>query len=162
MELNMLREFNLVSEQFERGQYNLGIISSLIVKIRRFNKSLTPEQAQILLEIPKNVLQNDVTLKDDEGKWARTNAGYFSGNMTQTKDPFIREMKAKFSSGNYELADIARLTEYTQKNFKKLEVEFILRNPEVTLRDDVELIPGSSFLQSGRVFAAVINKALSI
>ncbi len=161
-DMTMERDFNVFKEDFLNGDFDLNTIVELIIKVRHYRNKLTSEQAAILLEIPLNVLENDVELKNN-GDWQRRNSDHFSGNMGANID-YIKELRDKIMSNNYELNDIYDLTKYVQENFASLSgsVEYLLRNAEVTIRNDVNLYSYSNFNKSGKVFAKYIEKALNI
>lgn len=161
-DLSTVRDFFILKDSFESGDFNLQIASNLIVKIREHRKDLTSEQVALLLEIPLNVLENDVELINP-GSWQESNKKYFIGNMDVNNSDYIKALKEKISNATFELEDIHELTKYVQDNFEELSlgVDFLLRNAEVTIRDDVKLNPYSTFNQSGKAFAHYIERAFS-
>ncbi|MCA1028854.1 hypothetical protein [Cytobacillus kochii] len=159
-DLSMVRDFFIIKEAFENGDFSLQTVSELIITIRRYRDELTSEQAVLLLEIPLNVLENDVELKED-GLWQKSNRDYFSGNMNVHDSDYIKELKERITLASFGLEDISDLTKYIQGNFKELSmsVEFLLRNVEVTIRDDVKLNAHSTFNKSGKAFAHYIERS---
>ncbi|MEK5393987.1 hypothetical protein NSQ59_27185 [Margalitia sp. FSL K6-0131] len=158
-DLSMVRDFFIIKEAFENGDFSLQTISDLIVTIRTYRNKLTSEQAVLLLDIPLNVLENDVELKDN-GLWQKSNRDYFSGNMNVHDSDYIKELKERITLASFGLKDIYDLTKYVQGNFKVLSgVDFLLRNAEVTIRDDVKLKTYSTFNNSGKAFAFYIERA---
>ena len=161
--LDIKRDFGRISQEFREGNFSLQTVSRLIEIIRLYRKNLTPETASILLEIPINVLENDVELKNSE-KWVKENSDYFAGNITWVDSDFLIDMKKKFYEGKFDLNTIIKLTRHVKDNFEELwsASEFLLRNTEVTIRDDVEISKYSNFSHSGNTFANQIDSALSI
>lgn len=159
-DLSMVRDFFIIKEEFENGDFSLQTVSDLIVTIRTYRNKLTSEQAVLLLDIPLNVLENDVELKDN-GLWQKSNRDYFSGNMNGHDSDYIKELKERITLASFGLEDIYDLTKYVQGNFKELSmsVDFLLRNAEVTIRDDVKLNTYSTFNKSGKAFAHYIERA---
>ena len=157
--LRMKRDFNLISVAFRSGEFNLETLAKLIEQIRDAKQILSKEQAEMLLEVPIDVLESDVALRAPES-FARENSEYFYGNMRHLH---INDVDAKFKLARYDLDDIRSLTAHIQTDFCALRdhVEYLLRIPEVTLRDHVKLKEDSSYLKSGRVFADQIDKAMN-
>lgn len=162
MKLQTKRDFNKLAQEFMNNKFDLTTVSNLIVLVRGYNKEISKYEAELLLEIPLNVLSNDVELID-ESEWADKNAGYFEGNITWTDDDFKNFWKSKFSSGKYGLKDIIELCKVVSEDFEKYRnsCEFLLRNVEVTLRDDVKIKKSSNFKDSGNVFSSHILKAIN-
>ena len=161
--MDMERDLNSISKLFKLGEFNLQTISNLVVYIREHRRLLTPEQAALLLEIPINVLKNDVELKKP-AKWKIDNADYFGGNITWVSTKYFDELKKKFYSANFELGDIIDIAEHVKNDYDNLSSasEFLLRNVEVVIRDDVDLTSYSNFHDSGAVFSKYIDKAIGI
>lgn len=163
IDLQMLRAFNEISEEFlNRDKISLDTVSNLIVSIRLYRYELSKKQLRVLLQIPLNILQNDVELKDPTGY--TIHGDYFSGNMVLRGDDFMDVLKKKFSSSMFSLEDVTTLTKYIRDNIENIkgEIEYMLRIPEVTIRDDVHLISSSNFGRSGRVFSKIIDNAMGL
>lgn len=156
--MNMQRDFNEISEKFRKGEFSLQTVSYLVTMIRNCANTLVEQELDLPLEIPMNVLQNDVEVIN-LGKWQNDNTRYFAEN-SHSYNPLYQ----KFNSGAFYLNDVYVVTSYVQHNFIKLGIDrdFLLRIPEVTLRDDVALVKGSNFMGSGRVFANYIDKAIQL
>lgn len=161
--IQMERDLNSISRLFKSGEYDLQTISKLVVYIRKYRNLLTPDQAALLLEIPINILKNDVELKSPN-KWQKDNAEYFGGNITWVKTEYFNELRKKFFSANFELDDIIDIAEHVKDDYENLSraSEFLLRNVEVAIRDDVNVLRYSDFKDSGAVFAKYIDKAIDI
>lgn len=159
--LQTIRNFQPIKEAFESGSYDLGTVATLLSEIRANRNNLSGRQAMMLLEIPLNVLKEDVQLKTRES-WAMENRTYFSGNMNSTGDAYLDQLKQTFESGVFKLQEIYDLTAYVRANFISLDgrVEFLLRNAESTLSFDAQLMKGSTFYDTGRAFAKHIEIAL--
>ena len=162
MELQTKKDFNKLAQEFMNDKFSLTTVSNLIVLVRRYRKEFSKDEAKLLLEIPLNVLSNDVELIN-ELEWADKPSGYFGGNITWIDDDFKNTWKPKFSSGNYGLKDIIELCKVVSEDFHKYRssCEFLLRNVEVTLRDDVKIKKSSNFKDSGNVFSSHILKVIN-
>ncbi|MEG0133513.1 MAG: hypothetical protein RR891_06120 [Clostridium sp.] len=160
MELQTKRNFNVIAKEFESNNFKIETVSQIIVCLRKHKSDLTDQQAKTLLQIPIDVLENDVELKN-EIKWQQENSSYFAGNITWADDDFKRLWKDKFTNKSYDLMDIAELCKTVANNFTKYREasEFLLRNVEVTLRDDVDIRSYSNFYKSGNVFS---NEILNV
>lgn len=163
MKLQVQRDFYKVANEFKSGQYDIDIVSRIIVLVREYREELTVEAAKALLEIPINVLEKDVELINDK-TWALDNSSYFYGNITWMDSTFQEKWRTKFASGSYTLEDIAELCRIISSNFDiyRSASEFLLRNVEVTLRDDVRLYKYSNFNDSGFVFYKKIVEAINL
>ena len=82
--------------------------------------------------------------------------------MNENDSEYIATLKERIKTESYGLEYICELTRHIQANFEKaLSKEFLLRNAEVTIRNDVTLYPYSTFNQSGKAFAHYIERAFS-
>lgn len=153
MELEAKRLLYDIALKFKDGTYTTKTLSEMIVILRENKEQITDAEAKQLLEIPVNCLQNDVEIKNDE-KWADENASYLGGNITWVDKDFQDKWRNRFYSGNYGLQDVIELTQIVKNNFAKYRraSEFLLRNAEVVLREDVVLKGNSKFKQHGEVF----------
>ncbi|MBI4855912.1 MAG: hypothetical protein HY818_04115 [Acetobacterium woodii] len=162
MDLNAKRDFNVLCKSFRDGSFDVETVSNLLVNIRRHYNTLSEEQSKCLLDLVINVLENDAELKN-EIKWAKMNSSYFAKNVTNTgNSKYYDELRHNFESGNYNLDTITELTKAVRNDLNNLScaVDFLLRIPEVTLRDDVNIFSYSNFKLSGDVFANEINKIM--
>ncbi|WP_322904796.1 hypothetical protein [Paenibacillus campi] len=160
--LSMLRNFNELYEDFQNGQFDLVTVSNILVSIRKYENDLTHEQIKLLLNIPINIMEHDVEISNYSEFMEF--GGYFSGNITSQDDEILNKFKEKFRLKQYDLQDIISLTKYVQDNIELIDsdIELILRNPEVTIRDDIKLLEYSNFKKSGRVFAKQIKEAVDL
>jgi len=158
--LQVIRRLNEFVRNFEDGSFDLQTISSLVSLIRYYRGFLSDGQFRNLIQIPIDVLDNDVEISNEE-KFIRF-GGYYSGNIRPTKDKYLSDLKVKFSNRGHELEDILNFTIYIHDNIDKLryEIEFLLRNTEVVLRDDVKLLSYSNFKTSGNIFAQQIKNTM--
>jgi len=164
--INLKRKFNKISKDFKNNNFKLDTVAALVDEIRRGISSLTAQEAELLLEIPISVLETDVELTNLE-EWKEQNRKYFSENMT-LDDLYIINLKNKFKEGFYDLDDIKNLTLYIKDNFDDLNDKFgrttglLLRNVEVTIREDVKLINNDNFYASGNIFSQYIDEAINL
>lgn len=160
-DLELIRDFYEISQSFSEGNYDLLTISGIISKIRSYAAILSPEEARILLDIPISILENDVELINPN-KWAEKNSGYFAGNITWVDSNYFNQLKTKFAYGSFDLNDIVDLVKKVRDDYLNLYLasEFLLRNVEVTFRDDVKLVDVARFHKNGNLFAEQIKKAI--
>lgn len=164
--INLKRKFNKISKDFKNNNFKLDTVAALVDEIRRGISSLTAQEAELLLEIPISVLETDVELTNLK-EWKEENRKYFSENMA-LEDLYIMELKNKFKEGSYDLDDIKNLTLYIKENFENLNDKFgrstglLLRNVEVTIREDVKLINNDNFYASGNIFSQYIDEAINL
>lgn len=161
--MQMERDLNSISKLFKLGEFDLQTVSNLVVYIRQYRHLLTAEQAALLLEIPIDILKNDVELIKPN-KWQIDNADYFGGNIIWVSTEYFDELKKKFYSADFELEDIIDIAEHVKNDYENLSSasEFLLRNVEVVIRDDLNLVSYSNFKDSGEIFAKYIDKAINI
>lgn len=160
--IDMLREFSLLINAFSEDN-NLSFENvAVLFEVTRFYKNeLTGEQIRQLLEIPLDILENLVELKVLD--WAKKNRDYFTGNMAITEEnEFLNYLKKKFESATFELEDVTLLTRYIHDNIDNFgsELEFLLRIPEVTIRDDVRFIEEYNLEGRGLVYSKIIEKVI--
>jgi hypothetical protein len=157
-----MRSFNEISEEFMSADFGLDTVSSLIACMRLQRKNLSNDQMKNLLEIPIDVLSNDVVLKND--KEFQAEANYFYGNIgSLARDhEYLQSFISRMNAGELTLNDMISYTKYIQDNPPLHESDFLLRNTEVTIRDFVQLSSLNNFRRSGRVFANLIDRIIGI
>ena len=139
MNIECKNDFLSIAKRFEREKIlSLTTVSCLIEYIRLHKRKINAEEAKALLEIPIEVLKNSYLICPK--RYVEMNRCYFSGNITWTEEPFTSQWKSRFE-GKFDLNEIIELTEIVANNFEKysLASEFLLRNAEVTIRDDIKL-----------------------
>ena len=153
MELETRRLFFNIAQKFQQNNYTISTVSKIIVILRKNKGQITDLEAKRLLEIPINILKNDVEVINKE-KWINENSSYFAGNVTCVGNAFQQKWGKKFYNGDFDLSDIIELTEIVKNNFGNYRgaSEYLLRNAEATLRDDVILKSYSTFLKDGIFF----------
>lgn len=162
MKFDTKRLFYDIAQKFKDNEYSISTVSEIITTLRENKDEITDLEAEKLLEIPINILKNDVDIQDEKN-WANDNASYFGSNVTWVDSNFQEKWKNKFYSKNFQLSDVIELTEIVKNNFKKYRdaSEFLLRNAEVTLRDDVVLKSHSSFKRHGDFFYEEIKNLIN-
>ena len=164
--LSLKNRFLKVGNKFKIGDFNLTTIASIIDEIRYSVGELTSDEVTLLLEIPISVLKVDVDLSD-EILWRNENMDYFAGNLC-IEDDFGMELRKKVLEGNCDINDMSLSLEYVKDNYNRLinrhgrNIELILRNPEVTLREDCRIINEDKFISKGALFAKYIDKAINL
>lgn len=161
MESEIKSKFYEIAKEFKNDQFDLKTVARIIIFIRSERKDLTAQEARLLLQIPINVLENDIELIN-KPKWVEENGSYFVGNITWADNEFTDKWKTRFSKDNFGLADMVELCKIIADDFDKYRscCEFVLRNPEVTLRNDVKLKKSSNFNYRGELYYEEILKAL--
>lgn len=137
MNLECKNDFINVVKKFEKG-FDVSTASLFIVYVRAHRKEISAEEAKLLLEIPLLVLKNAYLI--DPKNWVEKRGSYFAGNITWAEESFTKEWKSRFR-GNFSLYDIIYLCEIIANDFDTYRIpsEFLLRNVEVTIRDDIDL-----------------------
>jgi len=160
--LHVMRSFNAVSEEFLSENLSLSTISDLISTIRTHRAELTSDQYKNLLEIPLDVLKHDVVLEDQD-KFQKS-GDYFCGNIGRLalEHEFLQSFVDRIKSNTLDLKDMVAYIEFIQDNPSVHRNDYLLRNPEVTIRDFVLLDNLSSFKRSGRVYARLIDRIIVI
>ena len=155
MDLQTQIHFASVYSKFQNEVHTPSDIGKLI-EIVRYNKhSISDEAKKLILQIPLCVLETQVELKNPTD-WSTTNGDYFSGNYAQ------EPLHSRFASNNFDLSIMVDCLNEILSDSTKLNSDFHLRNPEVTLRDDVIIKNYSNFKESGKLFARIMDKAFDL
>lgn len=136
-------EFAEILVKLRGKQATVSDLSQLLYLVRLYKKEIPDDIKLIMLSIPNIVLRDNCELKSDAGKWASKYGEYFSGNCVN-----LVEWKNKFSSKCFDLKDMSDFMKYVLEDQERLNSDFYLRNPEVTLRDDVCIKSGENFRMS--------------
>lgn len=147
--------FAEVLAKLKEKKATISDISRLIGLVRSYKKEIPDDVKLVILSIPSLVLREKCDLKDDVAIWANKNGEYFSGNCTGLDD-----WKEKFWSKNFDLHDMNDFMEFILADSSRLNSDFYLRNPEMTLSDDVCLKYEESFKNEQIVYAMVLERAL--
>lgn len=164
--LTLKRRFLKISNKFRTGSFNLGAVSGIIDEIRFSIGELTSDEVELLLEIPISVLKLDVDL-NDEDIWCEENIDYFAGNLC-IEDEFVMDLRKRVLEGQCSINDMWGSLEYVKNNYNKLRnrhgrnIELILRNPEITIREDCKIVNEEEFRNSGELFAQYVDKAINL
>lgn len=94
------------------------------------------------------VCLESASFKIPTDQWQKANTHYFAGNCGSSQ-----ELRNKFMSGSFGIDDLIKCVE-TARNNK--DYQFLLRNPEVVLRDDVSLDDATIKLYSC-VFVSILE-----
>ncbi len=148
-------DFSDVLANLKEKRATVADLSKLIELVRRHKRDIPDDVKSIILSIPHLVLREKCDLKDAVAVWANTNGTYFSGNC-----PGLGNWKQKFESGSFDLHDMNDFMGFILGHSSRLNSDFYLRNPEVTLRDDVCLKDPKSFQNEQVVYAMVLENAL--
>lgn len=168
MDLTLKRRLFKISNQFKKGDFNLGTISTLLEELSFSLGGLNTDEVKLLLEIPISVLKVDADLKD-KSHWCEKNKEYFAGNLCLHKeDEFVLSLRKNILKGDYSINDMWHSLEYVKDNYDELidkhgtNIELILRSPNVTIRDDCKLVNEDQFISSGELFAKYVDKAINL
>lgn len=148
-------EFAEILVKLREKQATVSDLSQLLYLVRLYKKEIPDDIKLIMLSILNIVLRDNCELKSDAGKWASKYGEYFSGNCVN-----LVEWKNKFSSKCFDLKDMSNFMKYVLEDQERLNSDFYLRNPEVTLRDDVCIKSGRKFQNEQIIYAMVLEKAL--
>lgn len=155
MNLNTQIQFADFYSKFLNETHTMSDIGLLIQRIRENKHDISDDAAKILLQIPLCVLENQSEIKN-EVLWAKSNGSYFSGNYAQ--EPFY----SKFNSCTFDLNTIIECLMDIMSDDSKLKSDFHLRNPEVTLCHDASVKVYSSFKESGKIYARIMEEAFTL
>ena len=129
---------------------------SQLPSLVRYHKKEIPDNVKIaILGIPSILLRDKCELKKSVSKWAGENGEYFAGNCVN-----LEEWKEKFNSKCFDLNDMSNFMKYVLEDSQRLNSDFYLRNPEVTLRDEVCIKDEKKFQNEQIIYAMVLEKAL--
>lgn len=152
MNLQTQIKFANIYSKFQNETHTPNDVGRLIEILRMNKHSISDNAKKLLLQIPLCVLENQVELISPTD-WASKNSSYFSGNYAQ------EPLHSRFSSKNFNLDIMVDCLNEIISDEAKLNSDFHLRNPEVTLRDDVCVKKYSNFKESGKIFARIMGKA---
>ncbi|MGE4282347.1 MAG: hypothetical protein AB7G87_01360 [Clostridia bacterium] len=162
-DLYLKRGFNIVAQEFLSDSCSLRTVSHLIREIRTHRDILTIDQYNNLLEIPLNVLRHDVVIKDNS-KLQEYGGDYFLGNIMglEREYEFLRLFTDRIKSKVLAINDMCSYIEFIQAQPDLKRSDFLLRNPEVFIKDYVRLDDLTNFGWSGRVFANMVDRIMGI
>lgn len=152
MELQTQIKFANIYSKFYNEEHTPSDIGRLIEILRENKKSISDESKKLLLQIPLCVLEHQVQITNIND-WANQNGHYFAGNYAQ------EPLHSRFESNNFDLSIIVECLKEVIADSLKLNSDFHLRNPEVTLQHDVSVKDYSNFKESGKIFAHIMDKA---
>ena len=155
MELEIQANFVEILKKLRGRQATLSDISQLIVLVRCYKKKIPDEIKRVILSIPNIILREQCKLKNGAEDWANKFGEYFSNNCVE-----LTEWQKKFGSKNFDLQDMSDFMEYILEEPKRLNSDFYLRNPEVTLRESVCLKSERKFQYEQIRYALILEKAL--
>lgn len=152
MKLQTQIKFAEIYSKFQHEEHTLTDISELVRLVRVNRKDIPDDVKKILLSIPLCVLENQVELTNP-ADWSSNNGSYFAGNYAQ------EPLHSRFKSKKFDLNIMVECLNEIIADSSKLNSDFHLRNPEVTLRDYVKVKIYSNFKESGIIFAHIMDKA---
>lgn len=136
-------------------ELNEGRIQSLSLVWDMFDlySSLFSEELRKVLILSVADALSQATIKKPK-EWAEKNASYFYGNCVGNEG-----WKKTFGSGEYDLESLVSFTKEIAKDPTSNAIIYWLRNPSVTLRDDVSFpnFSTESLKQQGRAYADTLN-----
>lgn len=152
MDLQTQIKFADIYSKFYNEKHTPSDIGKLIQMLRENKQHISDESKKVLLQIPLCVLENQVEI-ENVSDWAEKNSHYFAGNYAQ------EPLHSRFESKNFDISIMVECLNEIIADTSKLNSDFHLRNPEVTLRDDVHIKDYSNFKESGKLFAHIMDKA---
>lgn len=148
-------EFAEILVKLRERQATISDLSQLL-NLVRFHKKEIPDDVKLaILRIPQTLLKDNCKLKNSVGEWASKNGEYFASNCVN-----LEEWKEKFNGKCFDLNDMSNFMNYVLEDPERLNSDFYLRNPEVTLRDDVCVRHEKKFQNEQIIYAMVLEKAL--
>ncbi len=148
-------EFAEVLGKLRERQATVSDLSQLLSLVKLHKREIPDDVKLVILSIPNIVLRDNCELKNSVGEWVSKNGGYFAGNCAE-----LEEWSEKFNSKCFDLNDMSNFMEYVLEDPGRLNSDFYLRNPEVTLRDDVCIKSERKFQNEQIIYAMVLEKAL--
>lgn len=152
MELQTQIKFSNIYSKFYNEEHTPADVGKLIEVLRDNKRFISDNAAKLLLQIPLCILENQVELKNS-ATWAKQNGDYFARNYAQ------EPLHSRFDSKDFDLNIMVDCLNEIISDSSKLNSPFHLRNPEVTLRDDVIIKEYTNFKESGKLFARILDKA---
>ena len=148
-------EFDEVLGKLRERQATVSDLSQLLSLVKLHKREIPDDVKLVILSIPNIVLRDNCELKNSVGEWVSKNGEYFAGNCAE-----LEEWSEKFNSNCFDLNDMSNFMEYVLEDPGRLNSDFYLRNPEVTLRDDVCIKSERKFQNEQIIYAMVLEKAL--
>lgn len=155
MNINTQIVFSNIYSKFCSETHSPADIGTLIELIRYHKQEISDDAKTTLLQIPLCALKNQLDVPD-EYSWAIKNGDYFAGNYSD------EPLHSQFDSKKFDLSIMVDCLEAILADTKKLNSDFCLRNPEVTLTHDVVVKEYSNFKESGKIYALVMEKAFNL
>lgn len=160
--INVLRDFNIIYQKFNEKSATLEEIETLLSLVRKHKGNLSDEQIISILEIPQNVIREDIELNNP----LKQSGSYFSKNIRNPKKAkFLGDLATKFGQNEIYKDDVADLIAYCQKEIdsERNELEFYLRVPEVILGFGNSILKNEDgFRKAQYVFARILKKQLGL
>ena len=154
MELQTQIKFANIYSKFYNEEHTPADVGELINLLRENRYSISDESKRLLLQIPLCIFENQVEIKNISD-WAEQNGHYFAGNYAQ------EPLHSRFESNSFDLSIMVDCLNEIIADSSKLNSDFHLRNPEVTLRDYVTVRKYTNFKESGKLFAHIMDKAFN-
>ncbi len=154
------KELEKFALAFKNQEFDLKMISKIVTLIREEKGILKVEQKRVLLNISIDVLENEVSIANAKSFY---NEGHYFANNMYSSEVESEKIRKKFLSGNYSLEDITDIVRLVRDRYidTNMELEFMLRNPEVVLRDDVQINNLQSFLEKGKIYYSYVQQAIN-
>lgn len=152
MNLQTQIKFAEIYSKLQHEEHTPADIGQLIYILRMNRKNISDDAKKLLLAIPLCVLENQVELTNSDD-WSSENGSYFAGNYAQ------EPLHSRFESKKFDLDIMVDCLNEIISDESKLNSDFHLRNPEVTLCNDVKVKKYSNFKESGKIFARIMDKA---
>lgn len=153
--LDVQIEFAEILVKLRERQAIVSDLSQLFSLVRFHKKEIPDDVKLVILSIPNILLKDNCELKNSVEEWAGKKGEYFAGNCVN-----LEEWKEKFNGKCFDLKDMSDFMEYILEDPERLNSDFYLRNPEVTLRNDVCIKYEEKFQNEQIIYAMVLEKAL--
>lgn len=152
MDLQTQIKFADIYSKLQHEEHSPSDIGKLIEILRMNKRDISDNAKKLLLSIPLCVLENQVELINPTD-WSSKNGSYFAGNYAQ------EPLHSRFNSEEFDLNIMIECLNEIISDSSKLNSDFHLRNPEVTLCHDVKVKNYSNFKESGKIFTRIMDRA---
>ncbi|GAA0076294.1 hypothetical protein UT300005_06720 [Clostridium sp. CTA-5] len=164
MNLLTKKRFNNIKREFISGDYDLQTIRWLVAEIRNTIWDIDKEEFEKLINIPISILKQDVCIEDYE-LWQKENKNYLLKNLSNFKEKYFLDLKAKIYQEKYSIKDMLETLEYINENFNELkekyhgEIEIPLRNIEIVFKN-LKLLKEEELILNKELFVQRIEYIL--
>jgi len=129
----MFSEINNILNDIKNNSITTSIVENLILFIRQHEKILTHRQKKLILTLLNDIFSTDVRISNKTR--FLENGDYFSGNL-RYNNTTLNKLKTIFQTKDFDLNNIIQIIVYAISDVENADLDFILRIPEVVIRDN--------------------------